>query len=294
MKWLIFGSGGQLATALEKVLNEADQSVYSFTKAQADITSFATVSKIAEEIKPDFMINTAAFTKVDLAETETITNLNVNTYGAINVARAAKACNSILFQISTDYVFSGESNVPWQEDSKTDPKTEYGKSKDMAEKGILNFYPENTYIIRTSWLYSPWGKNFVKTIINKSLDSEKNIEVVCDQFGQPTSADELANKILEFANLKPRFGIYHCTNSGETSWFDFAKAIFEEIGKNPEKILPIKNATLNLAANRPAYSVLGNQGLKREKILEMKHWKLALHENIQQILLQIDKESLLN
>lgn len=294
MKWLIFGSGGQLATALEKALTEADQSVYSFTKAQADITSFETISKIAEEIKPDFMINTAAFTKVDLAETETTTNLNVNTYGAINVARAAKACNSILFQISTDYVFSGESNVPWQEDSKTDPKTEYGKSKDMAEKGILNFYPENTYIIRTSWLYSPWGKNFVKTIIKKSLDSEKHIEVVSDQFGQPTSADELANKILEFANLKPKFGIYHCTNSGQTSWFDFAQAILEEIGKNPEIILPIKNSTLKLAANRPTYSVLGNQGLKREKILEMKHWKLALHENIQQILLQIDKESLLN
>ena len=294
MKWLIFGSGGQLATALEKALTEADQSVYSFTKAQADITSFETISKIAEEIKPDFMINTAAFTKVDLAETETTINLNVNTYGAINVARAAKACNSILFQISTDYVFSGESNVPWQEDSKTDPKTEYGKSKDMAEKGILNFYPENTYIIRTSWLYSPWGKNFVKTIIKKSLDSEKHIEVVSDQFGQPTSADELANKILEFANLKPKFGIYHCTNSGQTSWFDFAQAILEEIGKNPEIILPIKNSTLKLAANRPTYSVLGNQGLKREKILEMKHWKLALHENIQQILLQIDKESLLN
>jgi len=293
MKWLIFGSGGQLATALEEVLTESHQSVYSFTKAQADITSFEMILKITEEINPDFVVNAAAFTKVDLAEIEKITNQNVNSYGAINVAKVAKKCKSILFQISTDYVFSGESDIPWQEDSKTDPKTEYGRSKVIAEKEILKLYPDKTYIIRTSWLYSPWGKNFVKTMIWKSLDSEKNIEVVCDQFGQPTNAVELASKILEFANVKPEFGIYHCTNSGQTSWFDFAQAIFEETGKNPEKIVPIKYSTLKLAANRPGYSVLGHTSLKRENIKEMKHWKLALQESIPKILLQMEKESLL-
>lgn len=294
MKWLIFGSGGQLATALEKVLTEADQSVYSFTKAQADITSFETILNIAEEIHPDFVVNTAAFTKVDLAETEKTTNLNVNTYGAINVAKVAKKCNSILFQISTDYVFSGESDVPWQEDSKTDPKTEYGRSKDMAEKEILNFYSEKSYIIRTSWLYSPWGNNFVKTIISKSLDSEKKIEVVCDQFGQPTNAEELADKILEIAMVKPRPGIYHCTNSGQTSWFAFAQTIFEETGKNPEKIMPIKSSTFKSMANRPTYSVLAHTSLRRENIQEMNDWKLALRNSIPKILLQMGKEMLLN
>jgi dTDP-4-dehydrorhamnose reductase len=192
-----------------------------------------------------------------------------------------------LVQISTDYVFEGDASEPYREDSQPGPITAYGRTKLAGENFVRELLPDNHIVIRTAWLYSPTGHNFVKTIVKAQRDRE-TLSVVTDQIGQPTSASDLADQIVTLLDTYSGSGIFHGTNSGVTSWFEFARAIMTEIGEDPERILPTDSSSYVQLAPRPAYSVLGHQGWAAVGMEPMRDWRIALHEAMPEIMLAID------
>jgi dTDP-4-dehydrorhamnose reductase len=183
-----------------------------------------------------------------------------------------------LMQISTDYVFSGESSLPWLESDQRFPVTVYGRSKSYAEDIVLSQLGNQSWIVRTAWLYSPYRRNFPISILKKLLFSEEKISVVDDQIGQPTSAKQLASLLVDMVvNNFPK-GIYHGTNRGETSWFGFATALASLAGKETSRVIPISTSTHNSLAVRPRYSVLSHKGWKDSTIFTLGSWESALQE----------------
>ena len=194
MKWGITGASGQLAKSLADLLNLREVSFVAWDKSILDITEKSSISVIAEAL-PDVLINCAAWTNVDGAEGDLEAAVKVNRDGARNVAIAAKELNIPLVHISTDYVFSGNSERPWKTEDETHPISNYGLSKLLSEKSIEETWPEKSIILRTAWLYGPYGRNFAKTIIRKAIATKNEIRVVSDQKGQPTSTSDLALQI---------------------------------------------------------------------------------------------------
>jgi dTDP-4-dehydrorhamnose reductase len=192
-----------------------------------------------------------------------------------------------LVQISTDYVFEGNASEPYREDSQPGPITAYGRTKLSGENFVRELLPDNHLVIRTAWLYSPTGHNFVKTIVKAQRDRE-TLSVVTDQIGQPTCASDLADQIVTLLDTYSGSGIFHGTNSGVTSWFEFARAIMTEIGEDPERILPTDSSSYVQLAPRPAYSVLGHQAWASVGMAPMRDWRAALHEAMPDIMLAID------
>ncbi|CAN1529265.1 RfbD dTDP-4-dehydrorhamnose reductase [Candidatus Nanopelagicaceae bacterium] len=287
MSWLITGANGQLGRALSLVLNERGINNICLGSKDLDITiSNDVVAKMCSII-PSVIINAAAWTNVDGAELDPAGAHAVNAQGAANLARAAKLLGAVFAHISTDYVFSGIRTQPWQEDDLRAPISVYGESKAAGEVAVLNEYSDRTYVFRTAWLYSPWGRNFVKTIIKTALEEDK-ISVVDDQFGQPTSAIDLANQIVDSILSEIPFGIYHATNSGECSWFDLAKEIFQLSGISVSRVVPVSTSTHTQMARRPSYSVLGHDSWI--DLPPMRDWRIALVESFDQILLAVENE----
>jgi dTDP-4-dehydrorhamnose reductase len=269
---LITGSGGQLGNELVKVFHSAGHRIFPFTKEQLDITNRQEISKKIKNVLPDIIINAAAYTNVDQCEIDAEKAFLVNGLGPFYLAVESEKIDAAFFHISTDYVFSGDRNSPYSESDAPHPKTIYGKSKRLGEELVLRTYKKSS-IIRTSWLYGQKGNNFVKTILN--LSSEKNeLNVVNDQIGSPTNARDLAEAILKLVNAP--FGIYHVTNSGSCSWYEFAKEIVLESGK-ATRVTPITTAEYSVKTPRPSYSVLSHYELYKAGI-KMRHWKEALKE----------------
>jgi dTDP-4-dehydrorhamnose reductase len=186
--------------------------------------------------------------------------------------------------VSTDYVFSGTRTRPWQENSKANPVSVYGASKYEGEKLVKIEYPEKSFIVRTAWLYSENSHNFARKIVRLALKDSETIRVVDDQIGQPTYAGDLALKIIELIDTEAPIGIYHGTNSGKASWFDFAVEIFKHCGADIKRIIPITTNELKSKVQRPEYSVLGHSSWKSTKCGEMRDWKLALGSAIPEII----------
>jgi dTDP-4-dehydrorhamnose reductase len=278
---LITGSKGQLGRALNQVLSEKAEitiintdmgELTAYCPISLDITNLVAVMNFVQDLKPDVIINCAAHTAVDLCESDQERAYKINALGPKNLAVAANAVDAKLVQVSTDYVFDGESDKPYTEEDNTNPKSVYGTTKLAGEE----FVKENClkhFIIRTAWLYGE-GKNFVKTMLSLA---EKNTEVrvVSDQFGSPTSALELARAISSLIDTES-YGIYHGTCEGVASWYDFAVEIFRLSGKSV-KVNPITTDEYPTPAVRPKYSVLENKNLKSLNIY-MKSWKEALQE----------------
>jgi dTDP-4-dehydrorhamnose reductase len=243
---------------------------------------------VISALAPTVVINAAAWTDVDRAEYEPEAAHLVNALGALNVAMAAKMVGAIFVQISTDYVFSGNSDRPWQENDLRAPISVYGSSKAAGEVAVLRTYPDGSYIFRTAWLYSQWGKNFAKSMTALAILSNEEVPVVCDQIGQPTSALDLANQIIETILAQLPFGIYHATNSGQGSWFDFAQEVFRLCQADVSRILPISATEMVRPAARPRYSVLahgawseiGTLSGKKIQLKPMRDWRIALADNI--------------
>ena len=251
-KLLITGSNGMLGKALVERLSKK-YSIKAITREDADITDLNTITKVITKIKPDIVIHTAAYTKVDDCESNSIHAYKVNAIGTRNVAVACQRIDASMVYISTDYVFDGTKNAPYIEFDAANPISIYGKTKLAGEefvRQILNRF----YIVRTSWLYGEGGVNFVDTIINKA-NTEKELKIVNDQRGSPTYTKDLADKIGEIIS-RERYGIYHVTNSGSCSWFEFAKKIVDISNIGPIRLIPIKSSELNRLAKRPANSVL--------------------------------------
>jgi len=297
LMWLIVGGSGQLGHALSRLLTERNIEFVAPSSRDLDIRDKEEIEGFVSQLRPSVIVNAAAYTNVDLAETEIQLAFDINEAGPANLATAAKSVSAPFIHISTDYVFSGENTKPWTESDPVAPVSIYGKSKAAGEAQVLNMYPEGSYILRTAWLYSPWGKNFAKTMATMAL-LDKEAKVVNDQFGQPTSATDLALQILETVTAKIPFGVYHATNGGETSWFGFARAIYELCGKDPNLVAPTDSATFVRAAKRPRYSVLDHgkwitQEGKVGASNEMRNWREALKEIFSDIESQIKREGVI-
>lgn len=271
---LITGGEGQLGRELSRRLGN-HYKVYSLGKAELDITKKEEAANIVSSLNPKVIIHTAAYTAVDHCETEIKKAMIVNGIGTSYIALAARNVDAKLIYISTDYVFDGLSSVEYKEDQNPNPLSVYGLSKWMGEQFTLNIC--NGTVIRTSWLYGHDGKNFVKTMLSLA-NQKKEIHVVNDQIGSPTYVPDLADTIRHLIYKKN--GIYHASNSGFCSWYDFAKAILAENGLNQELIKPISTTDYGALAPRPQYSVLGHKALIKAGISPPRHWREALKEFI--------------
>jgi dTDP-4-dehydrorhamnose reductase len=270
MKVLITGSEGQLGRDLTAVLSGHE--LYPFDM-DLDITQADSVMARVADIKPDIILHCAAMTNVDGCEENPDMAYAVNAIGAGNVALAARKTGASMVYVSTDFVFDGTKKTPYNEFDAVNPLSVYGRSKLAGEMFVERFLPE-AYIVRTAWLYGRIGHNFVKTMLRLAAEKDE-IGVVNDQSGSPTFSLDLANRIAELMETG-WYGTYHATNSGETTWYDFARAILKNGGFDPEKIKPISSAELNRPAPRPAYSVLDNSAARIRGLKPMRQWEDAL------------------
>jgi dTDP-4-dehydrorhamnose reductase len=278
-KILVFGASGQLGQCLQHIAAKRNISyIYFIPREKANILDLVTLQLIFNEYKPAYCINCAAYTAVDKAEDEKDIAMNINRDGVMNLSRLCSEFNTTLIHISTDFVFSGSSNLPLSESDEPSPVNVYGLSKLEGEKAIP-LYIDHYFIIRTSWLYSAYGNNFVKTMLR--LGKEKNeLKVIWDQIGTPTYAMDLALCILAITeNNNTQYGIYHYSNEGVTSWYDFAKTIFD-LSHTSVKVIPVRTAEYITKAQRPAYSVMDKTKIKRNLAIEIPYWKQSLENCI--------------
>jgi len=271
MRVVITGAQGMLGRDLTCVFG-SHHNVVALSKKDLDVTVTSQVRNKLQELKPDWILHAAAFTNVDDAEVQRENTLKVNVHGTRNVAQAAARCGASVLYYSTDYVFSGQAKTPYKEDSRTDPVNYYGFSKLQGERQVLSLCPSNL-IIRTSWLFGSEGTHFVSAIA-KAAKEKNRLEVVKDQRGKPTWTSDLARMSRSLVENKAT-GIYHVTNSGDCSWFEFACDIVRILNL-PCKILPVNTGQYPRPAKRPYYSVLDNHGLKRDGYGELRSWNEAL------------------
>jgi len=272
MKIVVTGAKGQLGTDLVHLLADRGYEIYGYGREELDITNLDQVKQVIAEVRPDVVIHAAAYTKVDLAESEPDQAFLINAYGTRNVAVASEAVGAKLVYISTDYVFDGTANVPYNEFAPTNPLSIYGKSKLVGEQFVRDLHSK-FFIVRTSWVYGKHGKNFVKTMLKLAQERDE-LMVVHDQVGCPTYTVDLANCILELIQTE-KYGIYHVSNSGHCSWYEFAKAIFEEAGIEV-KVNPCTTKDFPRPAPRPAYSVFEHMSLQLNGFPNMRLWRQAL------------------
>jgi dTDP-4-dehydrorhamnose reductase len=268
MRILITGANGQLGTELQRVLTAE-------TLLLADLPGFdlrnADVEPFVVEAKPDVIIHAGAYTDVDGAELDPEAALKINADGTERVARAAAQVSARLIYISTDYVFDGTKRTPYLENDPPNPLSAYGKSKLEGERRALAHSP-NALVVRTSWLYGPQGKNFVKTMMRLAME-QPELRVVADQRGCPTNATDLARALAQMLKEDIR-GIVHATGTGDCTWYEFASAIVSAMGRhNP--VRPITTAEAGRRAARPSYSVLANRVLKQSGII-LPPWRDSL------------------
>jgi dTDP-4-dehydrorhamnose reductase len=272
VKILITGANGQLGKHLLSAL-EHSHTVIGLGKNELDILNKEKVNTVISKLKPEIIIHSAAFTAVDQCELDPKKAFEVNGLGAGYVAQAASNINARMFYISSDYVFDGKKNSPYKEDDEPNPISAYGMSKWLGEKLVQKF--NDGTIIRTSWLYGHDGGNFVKTMIKLGQEN-KELKVVDDQIGSPTYVNDLVDVIIRLFYKESK--IYHVSNTDACSWYEFARTIFEEMGYQPELIVPTTSLEYGAHAPRPSYSVLGHEAIVKENIDLPRPWKKALKD----------------
>lgn len=271
MKYLITGASGMLGRDLQAVL--ADRSVTALARADLDIEDANAVQDAVAG--HDVVINAAAYTKVDDAESHEDEAYAVNAFGAQNLAAAASVTGAKLVQVSTDYVFNGSAMTPYAEGEPYDPISAYGRTKAEGEKLAIAAHPDGTFVVRAAWLYGEHGPNFAKTML-KLAASKDTWAVVDDQLGQPTWTRDLAEQIVRLVDSDAPAGIYHGTNSGQATWLDFARAVLVTQGLDPERITPTDSSAFVRPAPRPSYSVLGHDAWAAAGLKPMRDWREAL------------------
>ncbi|MFY0483720.1 dTDP-4-dehydrorhamnose reductase [Flavobacterium sp. PLA-1-15] len=279
---VVTGASGQLGQSLQFIApNYPEITFHFYNSSELNITDLEKCKTIFSKTKPDFCINTAAYTAVDKAESEPEKAYSINVTGAENLAKVCKEFDTVLLHISTDFVFDGNVSKPYTEEDIQNPTGVYGQTKLDGEKAIQKLW-EKHFIIRTSWVYSQFGNNFMKTMLR--LGSERDsLSVVNDQVGTPTNAVDLAEAIVTIAltyNLQPtndNLGIFNFSNEGQCSWYDFAKKIFE-IHKIKIDLQPIPTSSYPTPAKRPNYSVLDKGKIKNIFGLKISNWEESLKE----------------
>lgn len=273
----VTGASGQVGQALCEVARKHNDFEWHFwSRADVDISDFDAIYHKITELKPDTVVNLAAHTAVDKAETDMHTARLINVDGARNVAKACHDANATLIHLSTDFVFSGTSSKPYLETDPTGPISVYGRTKLEGELEVRRYCPAH-FIVRSSWIYSDYGNNFYKTMLRLATQGGV-IRVVDDQTGAPTHAIDLAEAILTIARSgSSAFGTYHFSNSGQTTWFGFARAIFDIHRLNPD-VSPVTSEVFNAPAQRPRYSVLDCTKIARTFGIMPSDWKDALQK----------------
>jgi dTDP-4-dehydrorhamnose reductase len=287
MKILVTGAYGQLGNEIKILSKKYSEFRFVFTDVDTlDITDENQVRRFFEKEKPEFVINCAAYTAVDKAESEMETAQLINATAPALLAKHSVKHNSGFIHISTDYVFNGKTFVPYSETDPVQPESIYGKTK-LAGENLIRSSESKAVIIRTSWLYSSFGNNFVKTMLR--LGKERDLlKVVFDQVGTPTYAADLANAVLSIASVYEKqpenftTGVYHYSNEGVASWYDFAKSIFEISGLSCN-VLPVLSDEFPTPAKRPHYSVLNKSKIKSTFNLEIPYWKDSLKKCIEKL-----------
>lgn len=279
-KILVTGANGQLGQCLQKISSQFEEFEFIFTDSETlDITNKEEVNDFFWQNAPDFCINAAAYTAVDLAETEVEKAFLVNADGTENLAEACAENNAQFIHVSTDYVFDGENNLAYTEEDFTNTLGVYGASKLAGDELALEVNPCSV-ILRTSWVYSEFGKNFVKTMLNL-FSTKEELNIVADQFGQPTNANDLAEaimKIIKSEKITP--GIFNFSNLGRISWFDFAEKI-AELSEAKIKLNAIETSQYPTPAKRPKNSVLDLDKISKTYAIQLKPWEESLEDCVQ-------------
>ena len=274
-RWLVVGCDGMLGQDLVAALGEP-AGAHEVTAVDRDTVDIidpeACVAAVAGH---DIVVNVAAWTAVDAAETHEGQAFAVNAVGAANLARACSAAGTRMLQVSTDYVFAGDATSPYAEDAPLAPRSAYGRTKAAGEWAVRTYLPDTSWVVRTAWLYGAHGPNFVKTMARLANERD-TVSVVDDQRGQPTWTVDLARAIVRLATSEAPSGIYHGTSAGETTWFGFTQEIFRLLGLDPARVLPTTSEAFVRPAPRPAYSVLGHDHWDGAGLAPIRDWREAL------------------
>jgi dTDP-4-dehydrorhamnose reductase len=277
MKIAITGSSGQLGKELNYGLTALGYKTFPISHEDLDISNLVDVSKFFEDLEVDCLVNCAGFTNVDAAENQPATAFSVNSSGPGNLANACRTRGIRLIHISTDSVFNSDSPQFFDVDDPTNPINIYSKSKDAGDKAVQATYPEGSWIVRTAWIYGAYGGKFVHAVLAKAQD-DGPFEVVNDQFGQPMSTKALANFIDVIISSQTAPGIYHFCSADYVSRYDFALKIFEIIGADIHRIMPVPTLQTDLVAVRPKYSLLKTNGRIGNSSIAINSWESYLGE----------------
>ncbi|MCT4699774.1 dTDP-4-dehydrorhamnose reductase [Tenacibaculum haliotis] len=285
MNILVTGANGQLGSEIRELSSNYPQLYFFFEGSKSlDVSNFDDVNEYIQSNKITAIINCAAYTAVDTAEKEIKKATQINVTGVFNLGKAIEQNGGKLIHISTDYVFSGESFIPYTENNEVNPEGVYGKTKLAGEEALLNLSIE-AIIIRTSWLYSSYGNNFVKTMLRLGKEKE-NLNVVFDQIGTPTYAKNLAKTCIDVLvkeeKIDKKNKIYHYSNEGVASWYDFAKAIMT-MSKTDCNVHPITTNEYPTTVKRPQYSVMNKSRIKKDFNVEIPYWRDSLKECINEL-----------
>ncbi|MFI6761228.1 dTDP-4-dehydrorhamnose reductase [Micromonospora sp. NPDC050417] len=278
--WLVTGAGGMLGQDLVTALaGTGGRQVTAATRAELDLTDADAV--LAAVKGHDVVVNAAAWTNVDGAETQEDAATAINGEGVAHLARACEQAGARLLHVSTDYVFPGNATSPYPEDAPTAPLNAYGRGKLVGEQAVTRLLPETGYVVRTAWLYGTHGRNFVNTMLRLAAERE-HLDVVDDQLGQPTWSYALAQRLVALGDAalagRAPAGIYHGTASGQTTWYGLARAVFALRGLDPARIRPTTSEHYRLPAARPAYSVLGHERWQAAGLSPMPDWHEMLSD----------------
>lgn len=283
MKILVTGANGQLGKEMKNILEKECPGMTLYTDIQElDLLDAQAVGLFVSKNEITHIVNCAAYTAVDRAEEDKALCAAVNIDAVKNLANAADAVGAKIIHISTDYVFDGTAHRPYKESDKVNPMSQYGTTKRTGETALIALAPDSI-IIRTSWLYSPYGNNFVKTMIKLGKNREQ-LKVVCDQVGTPTYARDLAKAIYAILISHQWVeGIYHFSNEGACSWYDFTKSIHRIANITTCKVMPVPTEDYPTAATRPAYSILNKSKIKATYGIEIPYWEDSLQECINRL-----------
>jgi dTDP-4-dehydrorhamnose reductase len=286
MFWLI-GNKGCLGSAIEKEFKKIPIDYFA-SDQELDITNINSVRRILKELSPEWVVNCSAYTLVDKAEADSLQAYAVNAYGVDNLAVvAAESKKTKILHFSTDYVFDGKKGSAYKEADRPAPLSVYGESKLLGENLLRKRLKNRYVIIRTSWLYGLQGNNFVKKIIS-SLGKDQELRVVNDQWGAPTYANDLALAAVNLVKKNPTYGVYHFTNRGKATWYDFALEIYDRLAqagriKKGVVIKPIPSSELKSPATRPRFSLLSSEKIKKILDIDIRTWQEALEEYLENI-----------
>ncbi len=276
MRLLVAGAGGQLGADLLRVLAGSPHETVGLARAELDVTDPAAVEKAVLDVRPDVVLNAAAYTAVDAAEADEAAAAAVNADAPAHLARACALHGGRLLHVSTDYVFDGAATTPYEVDAPVGPRSAYGRTKLAGEVAVRRLLPERSWVVRTAWVYGETGGNFVKTVVRLAGERE-TLDVVDDQRGSPTWSRDLAAGLVALAGSAAAPGVYHCTNAGGTTWYGLARAVFAEIGADPDRVRPTGTGAFPRPAPRPAYSVLSDAAWRAAGLPGLRPWDRALH-----------------